>query len=57
MVVLTDTNGNTKKYKSITQAANMLGVNYKSVYQSVELGYWTKHRETKIKYKATHETI
>jgi DNA-binding ferritin-like protein (Dps family) len=57
MILLTDQNGNTKKYKSITQAANMLGVNYKSVYQSVELGYWTKHRETKIKYKATHETI
>lgn len=56
MILLTDQNGNTLKYKSITQAANMLGVNYKAVDQSLKKGYWTKHRDTKIKYKATHET-
>ena len=56
MILLTDQNGNTLKYKSITQAANMLGVNYNAVDQSLKKGYWTKHRDTKIKYKATHET-
>ena len=56
MIVLTDTEGNTVERKSITEAANHLGRNYKAVHDSVFKGYFVRHRETKIKYKA-HETI
>lgn len=52
MILLTDTNGNSHKFKSVSQAAFFLGRNYKAVDQSLKKGYWTSHRETEIKYKA-----
>jgi hypothetical protein len=54
MIILTDPEGNQIERKSITDVANHLGRNYKAVHDSVYKGYFVRHRETKIEYKA-HE--
>ena len=54
MILLTDTNGNTKTFKSVSQF--FLGRNESAIYRSLKRGYNASHRNTGINYKA-HETI
>ena len=54
MILLTDPNGNTKEFKSVSQAAFFLGRNESAIYRSLKRGYNASHRTTEIKYKACY---
>ena len=54
MILLTDPNGNTQKFKSVSQAAFFLGRNESAIYRSLKRGYNASHRNTGINYKASY---